>query len=96
MSILDGVSVTIYYDIENVSAFFVPTFDPYSTYYFCNPTPMMEKLSHFDNGEVVLIDCSFYWECNYMYQASNSYYGSIYKKYMADVTDIREDLYGNK
>jgi hypothetical protein len=93
---LVGAPVTIYYDEENVSAFFVPSFDPYSTYYFCNPTPMMEKLTKFSDGDQVLIDCSFYWECNYMYQASNSYYGTMYKKYMAVVTDVREDLYGNK
>jgi hypothetical protein len=96
LSSFEGTPVRVYYDVDNNSAFFVPLFDSYSTYYFCNPTPMMEKLSQFEYGAEVLIDCEFFWECNYMYQASNSYYGSIYKKYMAEVTDVREDLYGNK
>lgn len=96
LNTLVGAPVNIYYDEENKSAFFVPTYDPYSTYYFCNPTPMMEKLTKFEYGAEVLIDCSFYWECNYMYQASSSSYGAYYKKYMAEVTDLREDLYGDK
>lgn len=87
--------VYIYVDVENSSAYFVTEFDPYSTYYFCNPSDMMDKMDGFDWGERVKIDCEFFWECNYMYQASNSYYGSMYKKYMADVTDVKEDLYGN-
>ena len=95
LNTLEGVPVYIYYDEENVSASFVAAFDPYSTYYFCNPTPMMEKLTKFDSGDMVLIDFKYYWECNYVYQSSSSYYGNMYKKYMAEVSDIREDLYGN-
>jgi len=87
--------VYIYYDADNGSAWFVPVFDPYSTYYFCNPSEMMDKLTKFDYQEAVLIDCSFYWDCAYVQQASNSSYGSSYKRYMAEVTDVREDLYGN-
>jgi hypothetical protein len=87
--------VYIYYDTLNKSAQFVPTFDPYSTYSFCNPTPMMDKLSKFENGAEVLIDCSFFWDCAYVQQASNSSYGTYYKRYMAIVTDVYEDLYGN-
>lgn len=95
LNTLEGVQVRIYYNEENLSASFVATFDPYSTYYFCNPTPMMEKLTRFTSGDVVLVDFKYFWECNYVYQASSSYYGAMYKKYMAEVFDIREDLYGN-
>ena len=89
------VEVNIYYDDENKSARFNPVMDPYSTYYFCNPTEMMDKLTKFQNGDVVLIDGQAYYECNYMYQASNSpYYSNFYKAYMVTVSDVREDLYG--
>jgi len=89
-----GVPVTVVYDSVNKSAQFRLVGDYYSRYYFCNPTDMMDKLVTFENGAEVLIDCDIYWECNYMYQASNSYYGSMYRVYMADVSDIRENLYG--
>ena len=92
---LVDVPVRIYVDTLNKSAEFVTEYDPYSSYYFCNPTEMMDKMAGFAWGERVKISCEYFWECNYMYQASNSYYGSMYKKYMAQVTDVKEDLYGN-
>lgn len=93
---LTSFQVKVYYDEETNYAEFRSIYDTYSTYYFCNPTDMMDKLSKFAQGAEVLIDCEIFWECNYVQQANNSYYGAMYKKYMAQVTDVREDLYGNK
>lgn len=87
--------VIIYYDEVNKSAQFTPSFNAYASYYFCNPTEMMPQLTKFENGAMVLLSGEVFYECNYMYQASNSYYGSMYQAYMVTVTSIKEDLYGN-
>ncbi len=87
--------VMIYYDEVNKSAQFSASFNAYASYYFCNPTEMMPQLTKFENGAVVLLSGKVFYECNYMYQASNSYYGSMYQAYMVTVTSIKEDLYGN-
>ena len=92
---LEGSQVMIQFDEENKSAQFTPLSNQYATYYFCNPTTMMDKLTKFTNGDIVLIDGEAYYECNYMQQASNSpYYSGMYQAYMITVFDVREDLYG--
>lgn len=92
---LFGSPVYIYYDSINMSARFTPLSNTMATYYFCNPTEMMPKLKKYDNGAVLLVDGLVYWECNYMYQASNNYsYMSYYKSYMITVTDLYENMYG--
>ena len=90
----ETVKVTIEYDEENGSAQFRNEMAPTAIYYFCNPTDMMPELIKFENGEKVLITCELLYECNYMMQASNSYY-SYYQAYMAKVTKIESSLYGN-
>jgi hypothetical protein len=93
---LEGAAVYIYYDSINNTAQFRPYDNSMATYYFCNPTDMMPALSEFDNGDLVMVDGHVYWECNYMYQASNSYsyYSYYYQAYMVTLTDIYIDLYG--
>lgn len=86
--------VKIYYDAENNSAEFTFDNNPYARYYFCNPSEMMPELTKYDQGTKILIDCKIYYECNYMMQASNSYY-SYYQAYMVEVTKIQSSLYGN-
>ena len=90
-----GEPVYVYFDAENNTAQFRWDGAPYATYYFCNPTEMMTELSKFESGEKVLITCDVYYECNYLYQSSNSYYGSLYQAYMAQVTAVESSLYGN-
>jgi hypothetical protein len=71
--------------------------DPYSTYYFCNPTEMYNsKMTDYKSGDELLVSGHCYWECNYLYQAGNSSYGSYYKAYVVEVTDVYMDLYGKK
>jgi hypothetical protein len=68
--------------------------DPYSYYYFCNPTEMSGSLKNYKSGDELLVSGSVYWECNYLYQAGNSSYSSYTKTYNIQVTDVHMDLYG--
>lgn len=70
--------------------------DPYSTYYFCNPGEWFPKMTEFKSGDELVMSGHAYWECNYLYQAGNSTYGSYYKVYNIQVTNLYIDLYGKK
>jgi hypothetical protein len=70
--------------------------DPYSTYNFCNPGEMFPKLKDYKSGDLLLVSGQAFWECNYLYQSSNYSYGSYYKVYMLQVSDVTVDLYGKK
>lgn len=70
--------------------------DPYSTYNFCNPGEMFPKLKDYKSGDLLLVSGQAFWECNYLYQSSNYSYGSYYKVYMIQVSDVSVDLYGKK
>ena len=90
-----GVPVYITYNEEDNWAEFSVEASMYSRYYFCNPTSMMPELTKYESGTRVLITCKLFWECNYMMQSSNSYYGSLYKAYMVEVEKIESAIYGN-
>jgi len=70
--------------------------DPYSRYDFCNPGEMAPKLEDYKSGDVIQVSGDVFWECNYLYQSSNYSYGSPYRVYMIQVTDITVNLYGKK
>jgi hypothetical protein len=70
--------------------------DPYSTYNFCNPGEMFPNLKDYKSGDLLLVSGQAFWECNYLYQSSNYSYGSYYKVYMIQVSDVSVDLYGKK
>jgi hypothetical protein len=90
---LAGTSAHIYWtDGATISAMLVG--DAYSTYIFCNPTEMFPKLSESKTGDVLQISGHVYWDCNFVYQTSNSAYQSIYKTYDIQVTDLVLNLYG--
>jgi hypothetical protein len=79
------------------SVTFVPLSDSYSYYYFCNPGEMISKLKDFKSGDVLQVSGDAFWECNYLYQSSNSQYQVSYMKiYVMKVTDVSVDLYGKK
>lgn len=86
--------VYITYNEEANSASFTFEGAPMAQYYICNPTEIMSELVTFDQNEKVIIDCEIYYECNYMMQASNSYY-SYWQAYMVVVDNIQSSLYGN-
>jgi hypothetical protein len=70
--------------------------DPYSTYNFCNPSEMFKTMSEYKSGDELVVSGHVYWNCAYVNQSSNSSYGSMYKIYDVQVTDVHMDLYGKK
>ena len=86
----------VYFNEQGTNITFRTLDDPYSTYYFCNPGEMFKKMGEYKTGDELLVSGHAYWECNYVQQAGNSSYGSYYKAYMVQVTDVYMDLYGKK
>jgi|ERR1035437_394680 hypothetical protein len=68
--------------------------DAYSTYIFCNPSQMFPNLADAKSGDILQVSGPVYWDCNYVYQTSNSAYQSLYKTYDIQVTDLSINLYG--
>ena len=68
--------------------------DLYSTYNFCNPSEMFPKLADAKSGDILQVSGHVYWDCNFVYQSSNSAYQSVYKVYDVQVTDLTLNLYG--
>ncbi|MCJ7819945.1 MAG: hypothetical protein MUP53_01980 [Bacteroidales bacterium] len=86
--------VLVYYDAEKKSAQCTGVNDPYSIFYFCNPSAVMGELTKYEQGGEVLLSGSFFYECNYLMSSSNSYYPSLYRIYQIEVTAVEPDLYG--
>jgi hypothetical protein len=93
---LNGDLSTIYFNETGTNITFTTVSNPYSTYNFCNPSEMFPKLANYKPGDVVQIYGDVFWECNYLYQSSNSSYNNYYKVYMIQVTDLGSDPYGKK
>ncbi|MGA2407513.1 MAG: hypothetical protein ABSF81_12315 [Bacteroidales bacterium] len=93
---LTNSQANVYYNATGTSIYFQTLGDPYSTYYFCNPSEMFSKLTDAKSGDLLLVSGSVYWDCNYVYQSSNSSYQNIYKVYDVQVTDLTLNLYGKK
>jgi hypothetical protein len=90
------IQATVYFNETGTNIYFMPVSNPYSTYNFCNPGEMFPRMKDFKSGDVLLVSGSYYWECNYLYQSSNSSYMSSYRVYMMQVTDVRVDMFGKK
>jgi len=67
-----------------------------STYYFCNPGEMYPVFKTMKSGDQILITGDVFWECNYLYSASNYSYQMYYKVYQINVTEMKAHLYGKK
>jgi hypothetical protein len=90
---ITNVSANVYWtSSENITFYLVG--NPYSTYYFCNPSDMYPNLKDAKSGDVLLVSGHVYWNCNYVYQASNSTYQSSYQVFDCQVTSLTLDLYG--
>jgi len=68
----------------------------YDTYIFCNPSEMFPKFTDFKSGDLLEVSGLVYWDCNYLYNNSNSSYQSYYKVYQVQVTDVVKSPYGKK
>ncbi len=93
---LTNAQSTVYFNETGTTITFSTIDNPYSTYNFCNPGEMFPKFTDYKSGDVLLVSGQVFWECNYLYQSSNSSYSSYYKVYMIQVTDVTVDLYGKK
>lgn len=92
---LTGSSAYIYWGTGATISFQIVG-DPYSTYTVCNPSEVLTKLTDAKSGDILQVSGHVYWDCNYVYQQSNSSYSysSYYKVYNVQVTDMFLDLYG--
>jgi hypothetical protein len=93
---LTNASANIYFNETGTSIYFQLLGDMYSTYYFCNPSEMFPNLADAKSGDILQVSGLVYWDCNYVYQSSNSAYTSAYKVYNVQVTELTLDLYGKK
>ena len=95
---LTNTSASVVFNDTYSLLYFQIVGDPYSYYYFCNPSEMISNLADAKSGDVLKVSGHVYWDCNYVYQASNSSYSySSYQKiYQVQVTDLSLDLYGKK
>ena len=93
---LTNQSAYVYFNETGSNIYFSSTSDPYSTYYFCNPSEMFPRMSDYQSGDQLLVSGHVYWDCNYLYQSSQSSYGAYYKTYVVEVTNVFMDLYGKK
>jgi hypothetical protein len=88
---------TVVYNEAGTNIQFSTVDDPYSIYYFCNPGEMFPKFTDYKSGDVLQVSGHVFWECNFLYQSSNStYQTSLYKVYNIMVTDVTVDLFGKK
>ncbi len=88
---------TVTFNATGTNIQFSTVVDPYSIYYFCNPSEMFPKFTNYKSGDILQVSGQVFWECNYLYQSSNSsYQTSIYKVYNIMVTDVTVNLYGKK
>lgn len=90
---ITGSSAYIYWD-SGATISFQTVGDPYSTYTLCNPSEMFPKLTDAKSGDILQVSGHVYWDCNYVYQSSNSSYSSYYKVYNVQATDLSLNLYG--
>jgi len=93
---MTDAQATVYFNETGSNITFSTVDNPYSTYNFCNPGEMFPRMKDFKSGDVLLVSGNAYWECNYLYQSSNSSYQTYYKVYMIYVTDVRVDMFGKK
>ena len=93
---LTNARAHVFFNEKGTNIYFTNLSDPYSTYYFCNPSEMFPKMSDYNTGDELMVSGHAYWNCSYINQSSNSSYQSYYKVYQVQVTNVYMDLYGKK
>ena len=93
---LTNTSAYVSFKADGSTMWFQIVGDNYSTYTFCNPSEMFPNVKDAKSGDMLLVSGHVYWDCNYVSQASNSYYSSLYRGYQVEVTALTLDLYGKK
>lgn len=90
---LTNESAQVYWETSGSISFRILG-DVYSSYTFCNPSEMYTHLTDAKSGDILQVSGTAYWNCQYVYQASNSSYRSPYASYDVQGTDLFIDLYG--
>ncbi|MGQ9620074.1 MAG: hypothetical protein ACUVTX_03710 [Bacteroidales bacterium] len=93
--VLNDEPVNLQYNENANSIVFSSVYNPYGTYYFCNPSKWMDSIKKLNTKEYLLISGDVYYECNYLYQSGNYYY-QLPPVYQVIVKSVREDNYGKK
>jgi hypothetical protein len=88
-----NASAYVYWQSSSSISFMIVG-DSYSTYTLCNPGEMYPNLKDAKTGDILLVSGHVYWDCNYVYQSSNSSYYNPYQVYNCQVTSLSLDLYG--
>src|SRR5665647_382686 len=57
---LNQTHVYISYNAETKSAQFTPLGNPYSVYYFCNPSEFMDEMKTFEQGTEILVSGEYF------------------------------------
>ena len=96
LNTLVAVPSTVYFNETGTNIQFIPLDDQYSQYNFCNPSEMFQLLTKYKSGDVLQVSGRAYWDCNYLYQSSNSQYQYGSKIYVVQGTDVSVNLYGKK
>ena len=93
---LTGSPSYVYFDSESPIITMRRLSDQFSFYTFCNPDEIKPKIANFRSGEELMVSGNVYWDCNYVWQQSQSYgyQSSLYQSYTIHVTDIYMNMYG--
>lgn len=92
MNTLTNTPAYIYWD-TGATISFQTVGDSYSLYTLCNPTEMFPNLIDAKSSDILLVSGHVYYDCNYVYQSSNSSY-QTQPRYDVQVTGLTLDLYG--
>jgi hypothetical protein len=87
---------TVVFNSDGSVIYFTPLSEPLNVYNFCNPSEIFPKLADYKSGDILLVSGKVFWDCNYIYQASNSYYQSYGKQFQILGSDVTTNLYGGK
>lgn len=93
---LTNTAANIIFNETGSTIYFQTVGDPYSYYYFCNPSEMFPNLKDAKSGDELLVSGHVYWDCNFVSQSSNSPYQGYQKIYQCQVTQLTLNLYGKK
>jgi hypothetical protein len=91
-----GVPVYIYFSADKAVITASLVGQQYVVYNFCNPTEMAAKLVDAQYGDIMLLTGDVYYDCQSVYQQSNSGYQGLVQYYQVQVSELVLDMYGKK
>lgn len=89
-------SASVYWTTDGQTIYLQRLSDPFSYYYFCNPSEMFGNLKDAKQGDILVVSGNVYWNCNYVSQSSSYPYSSYQRVYDIHVTELVQNLFGKK